>query len=162
MGELLTQDDTCMWDKHARCHTEEWELNLNSHILQHTIACRSTWGFQSLSYKIIISAVAKLIPRTPALVLNMKINFHFQACYICIDCWLSLLMRCLSIQMEVLKSFPQTVIFKDVQHSGHLRENQNSRIFPLKPHKQLLGVKESINLSTNQSVYIVSISPLVN
>ena len=172
MGELLTQDDTCiwdkdacMWDKDAWCHTEEWELNLNiSHILQHTIACRSTWGFQSLSYKITISAVAKLIPRTPALVLNMKINFHFQACYMCIDYWLSLLMQGLSIQMEVLKSFPQTVIFKDVQHSGHLRENQNSRTFRLKPHKQLLGVKESINLSTNQSVYIVSqsISPLVN
>ena len=75
---------------------------------------------------------------------------------ICIDCWLSLLMRCLSIQTAVLKSFPQTVIFKDVQHSGHLRENQNSGTFQLKPHKQLLGVKESINLSTNQSVYIVS------
>ena len=65
-------------------------------------------------------------------------------------------MRGLSIQTEVLKSFPQTVIFKDVQHYGHLRENQNSGTFLLKPHKQLLGVKESMNLSANQSVYIVS------
>ena len=54
IGELLTQDTTCMWDKDAY---------------------RSTWGFQSLSYKITISAMAKLIPKPPALVLNMKINF---------------------------------------------------------------------------------------
>ena len=75
MGELLPQDTTCMRDKDAWCHTEEWVLNQNSHILLHTIACRSTWGFQSLSYKITISAMAKLIPKPPALVLNMKINF---------------------------------------------------------------------------------------
>lgn len=47
-------------------------------------------------------------------------------------------MRCLSIQAAVLKSFPQTVIFQDVQHSCHLRENQHSGTFLLESHKQLV------------------------
>lgn len=40
-----------------------------------TIACRSIWGFQSESYMMTTSAVARLIPRPPALVDNIKINF---------------------------------------------------------------------------------------
>ena len=39
------------------------------------MAWRSTCGFQSESKRSTISAVAKLIPRPPALVLNMKTNF---------------------------------------------------------------------------------------
>lgn len=40
-----------------------------------TIACKSTCGFQSESNKITMSAVAKLIPKPPALVLNINMNF---------------------------------------------------------------------------------------
>ena len=39
-----------------------------------TWACRSTCGFQSLSYITTTSAVAKLIPKPPALVLRKKRN----------------------------------------------------------------------------------------
>lgn len=45
------------------------------YLLSLTIAWRSTWGFQSESYKITTSAVARLMPRPPARVLNMKTNF---------------------------------------------------------------------------------------
>lgn len=44
--------------------------------LRHTMAWRSTCGFQLLSYKITMSAVARLIPKPPALVLNMKTNLE--------------------------------------------------------------------------------------
>lgn len=45
-----------------------------STLLALTMAWRSTWGFQSESYKITTSAVARLMPSPPALVLNMKRN----------------------------------------------------------------------------------------
>jgi hypothetical protein len=40
-----------------------------------SIAWRSTWGFQSLSYRTTVSAVARLIPSPPARVLRRKMNF---------------------------------------------------------------------------------------
>lgn len=46
------------------------------HFTVPTMAWRSTWGFQSESYRMTTSAVAKLIPSPPALVLNMKMNFE--------------------------------------------------------------------------------------
>ena len=66
-GESLNMDELPYWGMSTKSKF--------TYILLHTIACRSTWGFQSLSYKITISAMAKLIPKPPALVLNMKINF---------------------------------------------------------------------------------------
>lgn len=50
------------------------------------MAWRSTWGFQSESYKITTSAVARLMPRPPARVLNMKTNFElFGSLYALMD-----------------------------------------------------------------------------
>ena len=40
-----------------------------------SIAYKSTYGFQSLSNNITVSAVVKLIPSPPAQVLNRKMNF---------------------------------------------------------------------------------------
>jgi len=55
-----------------------WTTLYNSNGTQqqnhHTIAWRSTCGFQSESMRMTTSAVARLIPRPPALVLSMKMN----------------------------------------------------------------------------------------
>ena len=166
MGELLTQDDTCMWDKDAWCHTEEWELNLNiSHILQHTIACRSTWGLQSLSYKITISAVAKLIPRPPALVLNKKINFHFQACYI--DWLLIVSLHAGSVHTDrstqILSTDSNLQGCPALWSSERKSELWNLPVEATQPAPRGYGVNKSINQSVclySQSVY-QSVSQLV-
>lgn len=39
---------------------------------------------------------------------------------------LSLLVRCLSIQAAVTIVTPHTVVFQNVQHPGHLAEDQNT------------------------------------
>ena len=39
-----------------------------------SMACKSACGFQSLSYNTTVSALIRLIPRPPALVLNKNMN----------------------------------------------------------------------------------------
>ena len=54
------------------------------------MACRSTCGFQSESYRMTISAVYRLIPRPPALVESRKANFsELGALYASMLCSLS-------------------------------------------------------------------------
>lgn len=67
-----------------------------------TIAWRSTCGFQSESYRITTSAVAKLIPRPPARVLNMNTNFELPgSLYALIDAYIN--KRNISVEPNVLR-----------------------------------------------------------
>lgn len=107
------------------------------------------------------SAVAKLIPRPPALVLNMKINFELLgSLYALIEIYkqkknmnessliiytgkgissdytnplflvkashLSLLMWGLTVQATVAVVPPHAVVLQDVQHPGHLAEDEDA------------------------------------
>lgn len=74
------------WNKKQNGSTTQQSGTAHTHIFRGikkvqyftglTIACRSTWGFQSESYRMTTSAVAKLIPSPPALVLSMKMNLE--------------------------------------------------------------------------------------
>lgn len=111
---------------------------LNHFCLTLTIAWRSTCGFQSESYRITTSAVARLIPRPPARVLSINTNFELpgslyaliEACKnnkcqpvvcrwrtansILQNTYLSLIMRGLPIKPTIFIISPHTVIFQNI------------------------------------------------
>lgn len=107
-----------------------------------------------------ISAVARLIPNPPDLVLSMKMNlelfgmlksliyfwrikntvfplYHYSS-FDLFDCSAggnllcyalanrSVLMRSLSVQPAVVEPSPMTVVLQNIQHPGHLTEDQYS------------------------------------